>query len=113
MIYWDAVIFVTGWLTGQWLFRGYEAHVGVPKKIVKFVVLGAVFLAIHLLAGRLWFYVTLLVLTGGMAVLHVYWFHFRHGIHWPKAEPRKKYLELIGKELPDHAVASVVESDEA
>ncbi len=97
MNYWDAVVFVSGWLVGQWLFRGYEAHVRPSKRLVKLVLLAVVFFAIHQLAGRLWFYGLLMVMAVGTAVLHGYWFHYRHGIHWRTAEPREKYLRLIGK----------------
>ncbi|MEJ2349984.1 MAG: hypothetical protein P8Y03_09375 [Anaerolineales bacterium] len=30
--------------------------------------------------------------------LLLYWFHFRHGVHWRTAEPRDRYLQLIGEE---------------
>ena len=95
--YWDAVIFASGWLVGQWVFRGYEAHVRPGKRLLKLVLLAGVFFAIHQLAGRPWFYGLLILMATGMAILHGYWFHYRHGIHWRTAEPREKYLRLIGK----------------
>ena len=97
MNYWDAVIFVSGWLVGQWVFQGYEAHVRHSKRLVKLVLLAAVFFAIHQLAGRGWFYGLLMVMAACMAILHGYWFHYRHGIHWRTAEPREQYLRLIGR----------------
>ena len=97
MNYWDAVVFVSGWLIGQRAFRGYEAHVSPGKRLAKFALLAGVFFAIHQLAGRQWFYSLLIVMAAGMALLHGYWFHYRHGIHWRTAEPREKYLRLIGK----------------
>ena len=97
MKYWDAVIFVSFWLGGQWVFRGYEAHVRPSKRLVKLILLAVVFFAIHQVAGRTWFYAILMAMTTGMAILHGYWFHYRHGIHWRTAEPREKYLRLIGK----------------
>jgi len=95
--YWDAVLFISGWLAGQWVFRGYEAHVRPSKKLVKLVLLTVVFFGIHQVMGRLWFYGLLLLMAACMAFLHVYWFQYRHGIHWRTAEPREKYLRLIGK----------------
>jgi len=97
MIYLDAAVFVAGWLVGQVVFAGYEAHVRPMKKLTKLLVLAAVFFAIHQLAGRTWFYGALAVLATGIGVLHGYWFHHRHGIHWRTAQPREEYLRLIGK----------------
>ena len=97
MNYWDAIIFVSSWLVGQWVFGGYEAHVRPTKRLAKFVLLGVVFFSIHQLAGRQWFYGLLALMAVGMSVLHVYWFQYRHGIHWRTAQPRERYLRLIGK----------------
>ena len=97
MSYWDAAVFVTGWLIGLRVFRGYDAHVRPSRRLIKFGLLAVVFFAIHRLAGRQWFYGVLLVMAAGIAFLHGYWFHYRHGIHWRTAEPREKYLRLIGK----------------
>ncbi len=97
MNYWDAVVFVSGWLIGLRVFRGYDAHISLGRRLTKFVLLAAVFAAVHQFAGRPWFYGLLVVMAAGMALLHGYWFHYRHGIHWRTAEPREKYLRLIGK----------------
>ena len=97
MIYWDVAFFTSVWLTAQWIFRGYEAHVPLSKKLAKFALLAFVFFAIHQVAGRAWFYSLLAVMAVGIGLLHGYWFHYRHGIHWRTAEPRNKYLNLIGK----------------
>ena len=93
----DAAIFLTGWIIGQWVFQGYEAHVVLGKKLAKLIVLAVVFFAIHRWAGRQWFYGLLAVMALSISVLHGYWFHYRNGIHWRTAEPREKYLRLIGK----------------
>ncbi len=95
--YWDAVFFVSGWAIAQWVFRGYEAHVRPSKRVAKFVLLALVFAAVHLLAGRWWFYALLALMAACIAFLHGYWFHYRHGIHWRTAEPSDRYLRLIGK----------------
>ena len=99
MIYLDMFIFFAGWLVGQLLFQGYEAHVPWTKRIAKLVFLAAVFLPIRYWAGREWFYALLAVMAVAMGILHGYYFHFRHGIHWRTAQPRDKYLQLIG-DLP-------------
>jgi hypothetical protein len=95
--YWDALVFASGWLIGQLVFSGYEAHVRPRKRMIKFAFLAAVFFAVHQLVGRQWFYGLLIAMAAGIALLHGYWFQHRHGIHWRTAEPRERYLRLIGK----------------
>jgi hypothetical protein len=98
LIYLDMTIFFAGWLLAQILFNGYEAHVPLTKRVAKLAVLFAIFLAIHYFIGRWLFYTLLLLMAVGIGILHGYWFHFRHGIHWRTAEPRHRYLRLIGEE---------------
>lgn len=93
----DMSIFFAGWLLAQFLFSGYEAHVPLAKRITKFLVLFVIFLAIDYFIGRWAFYGLLLLMTAAIAILHGYWFHHRHGIHWRTAEPRDEYLRLIGE----------------
>jgi len=95
--YWNAVVFVSGWLLGLRIIRGYDAHLHPGKRLMKCALLAAVFFAIHQLAGRQWVYGLLMVMAASIALLHGYWFHYRHGIHWRTAEPREEYLRLIGK----------------
>lgn len=45
--YWDAVVFVSGWLIGLRIFREYDAHVHPRKRLIKFALLAVVFFAIH------------------------------------------------------------------
>ncbi len=97
MFYLDLSIFLLGWFLAQILFYGYEAHVPWSKRISKLIVLFVVFLPIHYFGGRGIFYGLLLLMTAGIAILHGYWFHFKNGIHWRTAEPRDKYLLLIGE----------------
>lgn len=97
-IYMDMKIFFGGWLLAQVLFKGYEAHVPLPKRLTKLAVLFAIFFPLRYFAGRRLFYSLLLLMSLGIGILHGYWFHFRHGIHWRTAQPREKYLQLIGAE---------------
>lgn len=94
----DLLFFFCGWLIGQMLFNGYEAHLPLRKRLGKLLILTILFVAVHTLLGRQFFYGLLACMTIGMAILHGYWFHFRHGIDWRTAEPKEKYLRLIGKE---------------
>ncbi len=86
-----------GWLLAQLAFNGYEAHVPIPKRLLKFALTLAALVLVHLLIGRVAFYSVLFALAIAISVLHGYWFHHRHRIHWRTAQPRDEYLRLIGK----------------
>lgn len=92
----DLALFLGGWGLGQWLFHGYEAHISLPRKLLKLAFLSILLLGIRQGLGREFFYGLLGLLSLGIAGLHGFWFHWRHGIHWRKAEPRDRYLRLIG-----------------
>ena len=93
----DGLFFFAGWVTGQIIFQGYEAHVPPMQRLTKLLVLTLTFAAVRITLGRKFFYGLLGLMTAAMAVLHGFWFHYRHGIHWCTAEPKEKYLQLIGK----------------
>ena len=92
----DFAVLWSGWFIAQLLFQGFEAHVPWSKRLSKLLIISLVLAAVHRWLGRPFFYGLLLLMSVGIAILHGYWFHYRHGIHWRKAEPRDKYLELIG-----------------
>ena len=96
-LYFDIALYVSIWVGAQIAFHGYEAHVSLAKRITKFLVLSCLLFAIYRYAGRAYFYGVLGLLSVGIGILHGYWFHYKHGIHWRKAEPREKYYQLIGK----------------
>ena len=90
-------VWVLSWVVGSLVFAGYEAHVPWTKRMLKLVVMLGVLTVVHILLGRFWFYGLLAAAGVGMAVLHGWWFHQRHGVHWRTAEPRARYLALIGR----------------
>ena len=90
-------MWVLSWVVGSLVFAGYEAHVPWSKRMLKLVVMLGVLTVVHILLGRFWFYGVLAVAGVGMAILHGWWFHHRHGVHWRTAEPRARYLALIGR----------------
>ena len=91
----DLLFYFAGWVAGQLIFHGYEAHGPPVKRLAKLSVMALIFAAVRIACGRRFFYGLLALMTAGMAVLHGYWFHHRHGIHWRTAEPRGRYLQLI------------------
>lgn len=91
----DLAVMVLGWAVAQKLFAGYEAHVPWPKRLGKLLVMAGMFAGLRAWGGRRAFYAVLGLMTGAIGLLHGYWFHHRHGIHWRTAEPRDRYLALI------------------
>jgi hypothetical protein len=95
--YLDALVFIIIWLAAQTVFHGFETHVPLTKKLTKFIVLAASLSGIYALVGRGAYYGMLALMAVGIGILHGYYFHYRHGIHWRTAEPRDRYLTLIGE----------------
>lgn len=93
----DIAIFLGGWIVAQLLFNGFEEHEPWSKRLTKIAVLTIIFGAVDYFLGRSFFYGLLGLMAIGIAILHGYWFHYRHGIHWRTAQPRDKYLRLIGE----------------
>jgi hypothetical protein len=95
--YVDVILFMVLWLAAQIIFHGFEAHVSPAKRLAKFVVISAILGSIYGLVGRGAYYGAVAIMTVGIAILHGYYFHYRHGIHWRTAEPRARYLALVDK----------------
>ena len=89
-------VWVLTWVVGSLVFAGYEVHVPWAKRTLKLVVMLGILTVVHVVLGRFWFYGVLAFAGVGMAILHGWWFHHRHGVHWRTAEPRAKYLALSG-----------------
>ena len=52
----DFLFFFSGWLVGQVLFHGYEAHVPLAKRLGKLLVMTLIFAVVYRTLGRLFFY---------------------------------------------------------
>ncbi len=92
----DLVVVIGGWAAGNVVFNGFEQHLPWHRRLLKLVAMLTVFTAVGVLGGRVAFYVLLAVVGFGITVLHAWWFP-KHGIHWRTAEPRERYLDLIGR----------------
>lgn len=90
------MIVVSGWLAGNVLFRAFERHVSVRKRVAKLAVILVVLYGVGMIGGRWAMYGLLLVMAAGMTVLHAWWFP-KHGVNGVTAEPYDRYLRLIGK----------------
>ena len=91
----DIAVFAVIWALAQWAFNGFEAHLSAARRCAKLVLVAVALGIAYYIGGRPAYYGVIAAMSVGIAVLHGYWFHYRHGIHWRKAEPRDKYLDLI------------------
>ena len=92
----DFALLIGGWLVGNVVLNAFERHVPWHRRAVKLVLIVLVFLVVGALGGRIAFYTLLAAMGIGIVLLHAWWFP-KHGIHGITAEPRVRYLELIGR----------------
>ena len=80
---------------GNILFGHFEE--GTPKwrRLLKYFVFVALFVALSYFFGRRWFHIVLIALIIPMSIVHVWWLRKR-GIDPWTAEPRDKYYEIRG-----------------
>ena len=101
MFFLDLSVFLLMWGVAQFAFANFERHVFWRKRILKLVMVTVALSTIHLSFGRSSYWLTLGLMTIGIFLVHVVWFQLIHGVHWRKAEPREKYLNLIARETAD------------
>ena len=89
------------WGVAQFAFANFERHVTWRKRMLKIVMVTVALSAIYISFGRTGYWLALGVMTIGILLVHVVWFQLIHGVHWRKAEPREKYLNLIAGETAD------------
>lgn len=92
----EYIIIPLGWIVGNIVFNGFEKHLPLWRRGVKFVVTVGVLYASGNIFGPYVLYGTIAVMVIGMIVLHGWWFP-KHGIHWRTAEPHDRYLALIAR----------------
>ena len=92
----DILIVIGGWAAGNALFNGFEQHLPWYHRLAKLMAMLSLLTVVGVVAGRVAFYVLLSILGLGMTVLHAWWFP-KNGVHWRTAEPRSRYLDLIGR----------------
>lgn len=94
-IWFDIALISTFVALGSILMRHFEE--GVPKwrRVLKFVRVLILTVALSTLAGRIWLYGLLALLLGSVAVVHLWWLP-KHGINGWTGEPKEKYYALRG-----------------
>ena len=90
----DVAIVMTIFGVGNILFGHFEQHKPRWRRLLKVIVVVAVFLGLAEWAGRLWAYGVLSLPLIAAAYVHIWWLP-AHGINGWTAEPRDKYLELV------------------
>jgi hypothetical protein len=80
---------------GNIFFGHFEELTPKWRRLLKFVLMTALFLAISYYAGRRWFHISLLILGFLVLVIHGWWLP-KKGINGWTGEPKDKYYEFRG-----------------
>jgi predicted MFS family arabinose efflux permease len=90
-----AIIFAVGNI----LFGHWEAETPRWRRLLKFVLILGLTLAISAFAGRRWAFLFIGLLALPVVIIHAWWLP-RHGINGWTGEPRDKYYALRGWKYP-------------
>jgi hypothetical protein len=92
---WFDVAMVTGlFAIGSILFGRFEEHKPRWRRVLKLVLVTAIYLAVARTAGRVWAMGLLALPILGAAWIHLVWLP-RHGVDGWTGEPRQRYLDLV------------------
>ncbi len=91
----DVAIIMSMLAFGNILFGHFEEHRPKWRRVLKTILMLALFLTISATAGRAWALASLV-----LPLIAVLWIHLvylpRHGVNGWTGEPKEKYYELIG-----------------
>jgi hypothetical protein len=90
------LITIVVWAVGNYIFSAFAERGQGWKRALKLAVLLAILAAAYAVAGPWAAYGLLALVVGAILAVHFWWLR-RNGIHPITAEPRERYLELIGK----------------
>ena len=91
----DVAVVATLFAVGNILFGRFVEHQPRWHRLLKLVVALAVLAAVSTTAGRVWAYGVLAIPLLAAVYVHAWWLP-RHGVNGWTAEPRERYLELVG-----------------
>ncbi len=98
---WFVVAIVMGvFALGSILFGHFEEHKPKWRRVLKVVLVLAIFVAVSATMGRPWAFGVLALPLGAAVVIHVWWLP-SHGINGWTGEPKQKYYDLIGHKNKD------------
>ena len=94
--YWfDVALLATIFAVGNIRFGHFEAHRPKWRRVLKVPVVTALFVAVDAAAGRGWMWALLGAAALAVVVVHAWWLP-KHGVNGWTAEPRERYLALLG-----------------
>ncbi|MBS1810372.1 MAG: hypothetical protein JST84_19570 [Acidobacteria bacterium] len=79
---------------GSILFGHFEDHKPKWQRVLKVILVSAIFVALAATVGRIWAFGFLSLPLLGAVVAHLWWLP-KHGINGWTAEPKDKYYTLI------------------
>jgi hypothetical protein len=91
----DVALIMTVFAVGNVLFGHFEAHRPPWRRVLKVVLVTALFVGVSAAAGRGWMFALLGASFVGVAVIHGWWLP-KHGVSGWTAEPRERYFALLG-----------------
>jgi len=91
-----AIIFAVGNI----IFGHWEAETPKWRRVLKFVLVLGVTVALSASVGRTWAFAFIGLLALLAAVVHGWWLPWRHGINGWTGEPKQKYYALRGWKYP-------------
>jgi predicted MFS family arabinose efflux permease len=94
-LWFDVAMVMTIFAVGNILFGRFEEHRPRWRRLLKVAIVLTVVLSLSATAGRPWAYGVLVPFLFAAAWIHLHWLP-KHGINGWTAEPRDKYLELVG-----------------
>jgi len=90
----DLAIILGVFAVGGILFGRFEQHKPRWRRVLKVVLVSAIYVSLAHYAGRAWAYGYLGLFAVAAVVVHAWWLP-RHGIDGWTAEPYEQYLDLI------------------
>jgi hypothetical protein len=98
----EAAVVATIFAVGNTLFGHWEAETPKWRRLLKFLLILGLTMAISATLGRRWAFAFLGLLALGAVVIHGWWLP-RRGINGWTGEPKEKYYALRGWKYPPGA----------
>ena len=101
-VWMEVAVVATVFAVGNILFSHWAAETPRWRRLLKFVLILGLTLAISAVLGRRWALVFLGLLALAVVIVHAWWLP-RHGINGWTGEPKEKYYALRGWKYPPTA----------
>lgn len=98
----EVAVVATIFAIGNIVFGHWAAETPTWRRLLKFVVILGLTLAISAGIGRRWAFLFLGLLGIGVVIVHAWWLP-KHGINGWTGEPKEKYYALRGWKYPPTA----------